>query len=125
MATTLEQQRAADAWHKARLQDSAYSHLAKSVPALIMNGGLLQTLAFLHEKGAKEQNKNHQLLGEHLRDWLARRFTEQFPSSRFDAFMPKLIEAEPLVFQQVTVEAMAWLRWLRQMAPAVTLDTKE
>lgn len=122
MAVTLEQQRAADAWEKARLQDSAYSRLAKSVPALIMNSGLLHTLAFLHEKGAKEQNLDHQVLGGHLRDWLSRCFPSQFPSSHFDAFMSALIEAEPLVFQRVTAEAMAWLRWLRQMAPAVTLD---
>jgi len=54
---TLEQQRAADAWQAAAGCTNAYAKLTKSAPALIMNSGLMQTLAFLHEKGEEHHQR--------------------------------------------------------------------
>ena len=51
---TMEQKRAADAWARCQGCSNEYQNLAKSVPALIMNSGLMQVLAFLHEKGGKD-----------------------------------------------------------------------
>lgn len=125
MAQTLEQQRAADAWRCAKNCSASYTRLAKGLPALIMNSGLMQTVAFLEEKGRKERNGHHDKLGADLRCWLAKRFPRQISSPDFECFMQALLESEPRVFQQITAEAMAWLRWLRQIAPAVEKKEKE
>lgn len=119
---TLEQQRAADAWQKAQGCSSSYRNLAKGLPALIMNSGLMQVLAFLHEKGSKNSQIHCRELGEHLRAWLHQRFPEKLRNADFRPFMEDLMQAEPHLFQQVTTEAMAWLRWSRQMAAAACTD---
>jgi CRISPR-associated protein Cmr5 len=118
MAQTMEQKRAADAWARCQGCTSEYQNLAKGLPALIMNSGLMQVLAFLHEKGSKESQRHCRDLGMHLRDWLRRQFPHALPSADFSAFMQALMKAEPRTFQHITAEAFAWLRWVRQMAPA-------
>ena len=116
---TLEQARAADAWQCAQGCGDDYAKLAKGVPALIMNSGLIQVLAFLHEKGQKDRNAHHKALGEHLRRWLAARFPEALENGDFKPCMIGLMEkTDPQAFQDITTEALAWLRWLRQIAPA-------
>ena len=113
---TLEQQRAQDAWNQAGGKDKDYVNAAKSLPALIMNSGLLQTLAFCHDKG-----KHHEQVATDLRSWLARR-NGLACDPGFDAFMGSLMKARPDEFQAITTEAFAWLRWLRQMASARIAD---
>lgn len=119
---TLEQQRARDAWEKAQGCRNDYRNLAKGLPALIMNSGLMQVLAFLYEKGRK--NAQHKQLGDDLRAWLHSRFAAELklPGTEFGPFMQALMHAEPRLFQRVTSEAMAWLRWMRQMAAAACVD---
>ena len=51
---TLEQRRAQDAWNCAGQYGEDHVNLAKGLPALIMSSGLMQVLAFLHEKGQKQ-----------------------------------------------------------------------
>lgn len=125
MAPTLEQKRAADAWKRAQGCGSDYQNLAKSLPALIMNSGLMQVLAFLHEKGSKPSQRHCQVLGDQLRAWLSHRFPKELPRSEFADFMQTLMTAEPRTFQAITTEAFAWLRWVRQMAPAVRASKSE
>jgi CRISPR-associated protein Cmr5 len=110
---TLEQQRAADAWQCAQGQGQGYTNLAKGLPALIMNSGLLQVLAFLHEKGSQPHCS---ALGDHLRSWVHKRFCE-VPED-FEGFMKELMKADSRKFQTITAECLAWLRWLRQLAAA-------
>ncbi len=111
---TLEQKRAQHAWEKAAqgvaLHGKDYVNDAKGLPALIMNSGLMQVMAFLHQKGGR-----HEFLGRHLRDWLCR---ELGTPDEFDAFMQEMMQADSSRYQQVTTEAFAWLKWLRQMAAA-------
>lgn len=122
MAQTLEQQRAADAWKQAQGRGNDYKNLAKGLPALIMNSGLMQVLAFLHEKsGGNKRNKQKHCadLGDQLRDWLKRRFPDDIKSAEFEPFMESLMnDVSPATYQHITAEAFAWLRWLRQMAAA-------
>lgn len=112
---TLEQMRARHAWDKAgdgvARHKKDYVNDAKGLPALIMNSGLMQVMAYLHEKGGR-----HEILAEHLRDWLA----HQCGLARdFEGCMQQLFEMnDARRFQAITAEAFAWLRWLRQMAPA-------
>jgi CRISPR-associated protein Cmr5 len=115
MAQTLEQKRAADAWKCAEegiaIYGKDYVNDAKGLPALIMNSGLMQVMAFLHDKGDR-----HEVLAQHLRSWLGRQCG--VPTA-FDAFMQHLFTMnDARRFQAITTEAFAWLKWLRQMAAA-------
>ncbi len=117
---TLEQQRAQDAWHCSAGCSEEYMKLAKRLPALIMNSGLMQVMAFLHEKGQKESQRDCDNLGRDLRAWLHGRFGGVINGAEFEAFMQSLMIIEnPGDYQAITVEAFAWLKWLRQMAAAV------
>lgn len=124
---TLEQQRAQDAWNCATQAKQAlgedgygkYVDAAKSLPALIMNSGLMQVLAFCHEKGQKESGRHHELVATHLRSWMQSRFPQLIRSADFEPLMQVLMKIDkPADYQAITAEAFAWLRWLRQMAPA-------
>ena len=112
---TLEQQRARHAWDQAGAgiarHGEDYVKDAKGLPALIMNSGLMQVMAFLHEKGGR-----HETLAQHLRDWL---HAQCGTPSDFEAFMRHLFGMQDARhFQAITAEAFAWLKWLRQMAAA-------
>lgn len=110
---TLEQQRAQDAWDQCDDYTKEHVAIAKGLPALIMNSGLMQVLAFCHEKkGANEKVANH------LRAWLAKRFEGIARTPDFEPFMQALLNAKPADYQAITAEAFAWLRWMRQMASA-------
>lgn len=115
---TLEQQRAQNAWEKAARYTKDHASFAKSMPALIMNSGLMQVLAFCHEKGQKESQRHVGQVADDLRGWLQSRFPESIPIAAFEAFMDALIKADPRTYQMITTEAFAWLKWLRQMASA-------
>ena len=129
MTQTMEQKRAADAWACSQVACSQgysveYTKLAKGLPALIMNSGLMQVMAFLHEKSGKDSQRHCGELGRHLRDWLRRQFPKVIGSAEFAPFMKALMEAEPRTFQHITAEAFAWLRWVRQMAPAACVGER-
>lgn len=109
---TLEQQRAQDAWACSAGYTKDHVNVAKSLPALIMNSGLMQVLAFCQEKGGANQT-----VADQLRTWLCKR-QGKGQDLGFEPFMQALMKAEPADFQAITAEAFAWLRWLRQMAPA-------
>lgn len=125
MKQTMEQRRAAHAWECAKkamdklqhgnTKDSYkdYVNAAKGMPALIMNSGLMQVMAY--NQGKKEER--YGLISEHLRDWLHQ---VQGTPVEFETFMQHLMQAEPRTFQAITAEAFAWLKWLRQMAAART-----
>jgi CRISPR-associated protein Cmr5 len=115
MAQTLEQKRAQDAWLKCANYTPEHVNIAKGLPALIMNSGLMQVLAFCHEKkGPKEQ------VATDLRVWLHHRKNPMGNSKDpgFEAFMQFLMNATPQDYQAINAEAFAWLKWLRQMAAA-------
>lgn len=110
---TLEQQRAQDAWACSAGYSKEHVNAAKSLPALIMNSGLMQVLAFCQEKGGA-----HQQVADQLRTWLYKQAYKIKQDPGFEAFMQKLMNEKPAEYQAINAEAFAWLRWLRQMAPA-------
>ena len=111
---TIEQQRALDAWQRCENYSKEQVNVAKGLPALIMNSGLMQVLAFCHHKGDA-----HEAIAGDLRQWLAGRFPGVFKSkTEFEPFMEALFKASPADYQAITAEALAWLKWLRQMASA-------
>lgn len=114
MAQTLEQRRAQNAWVVSEKYTKDHVNFAKGLPALIMNSGLMQVLAFCHEKG-----KVNETVASDLRQWLASRFPKVFESGHtFEAFMQALMQASPADYQAINAEAFDWLKWLRQMAAA-------
>lgn len=121
---TLEQQRAAHAWAVCMARSratgtsetdqasfDAYGKAAKGLPALIINSGLMQVLAFLEDKKGDQA-----CLGADLRDWL--KTSTGLPADFIDC-MDALHGADPATFRRVHEEALAWLRWVRQFAPAL------
>lgn len=112
---TLEQLRAQDAWRCAGQynNDKEPVNVAKSLPALIMNSGLMQVLAFCHEKGGA-----YEVIAQQLRAWLNKRFKGVNRDPGFEVFVQDLMNASPREYQAITAEAFAWLKWLRQMAAA-------
>lgn len=110
---TLEQQRAQDAWNQCVNYEKEHVNIAKGLPALIMNSGLMQVLAFCHEKG-----KANEQVATHLRTWLNLRFNGVARDPGFELFMQILLKAQPTDYQAITTEAYAWLRWMRQMSSA-------
>ena len=121
MAQTLDQKRAALAWGYAtasrNLQGEMadkYRNLAKGAPALIMNSGLMPTLAFYKSKGPAEQ----QLLND-LMTGLIQRLAPQPAPRDFMTFMAMLQKGESRDYLRYTDEALELLKWLRQFVDAV------
>lgn len=117
---TLEQLRAQDAWACATKAQQVlgksydkYVNASKGLPALIMNSGLMQVLAFAQDK----KNEN-EAVATQLRNWLSKRFPKVIPKSDFSDFMQSLMKVGPQDYQAINAEAFAWLKWLRQMAAA-------
>ena len=110
---TLEQLRAQNAWEVSAAYQSDHVNAAKALPALIMNSGLMQVLAFCHEKG-----KANEEVAKHLRQWLNCRFNNVDTDPGFETLMQVLMQSDSTTYQQITTEAFAWLRWMRQIAPA-------
>jgi CRISPR-associated protein Cmr5 len=111
---TLEQERARNAWDACAKYTKEHVSIAKGLPALIMNSGLMQVLAFCHQKG-----EQHQEVATDLLNWLYSRFRDRvIKKPDFESFMGALYEAKPEDYQAVTAEAFAWLKWLRQLAAA-------
>jgi len=113
----LDQQRAAFAWQrveqaKQKMPEGKYSdykNLAKGAPAMIMNNGLMQTLAFYHSKG----KDHHKLLGGDLVAWMSQQFAMP---EEYGELMNGLFEADSSHYRRATEESMHLLRWLRQFA---------
>lgn len=116
---TLEQQRAQFAWQCAQegipVAGAEYRNLAKAAPALIMNNGLMQTLAFYQDKGKPQ----HLALATQLRRWIIQRAGGNGQDPGFQPMMEVLLRAQPDQYRQATDEALLILRWIRQFAAAL------
>lgn len=112
----LDQQRAAFAWErvtqakdKLRNDYENYKNLTKAAPALVMNNGLMQTLAFF----ASKDKAHHRRLRDDILDWLAQQVG--LPKD-YERAMKELFRAESERYRRATEETMHLLRWLRQFA---------
>lgn len=121
MAQTLDQQRAALAWGYATTAMKTgfakkYKNLAKGAPALIMNSGLMPTLAFYNSKDAE-----HKALLADLLTGLSHRLKPSPQPNGFQAFMVYLQKSESPEYLRYTDEALELLKWIRQFVDAVEL----
>lgn len=117
--TTREQERASEAWKMAEegvaVAGKDYVNLAKAAPALIINNGLMQTLAFYESKGKAQ----HQALAKHLRRWVFFCAGGKNDDPGFALLMRGLLGAESRNYRAASEEAMLLLRWIRQFAAAL------
>ena len=122
MAQTLDQKRAAFAWPAAsqgvQRHGKDYVTLAKGAPALIMNSGLMPTLAFYDGKS----DASKALLND-IAAWFNQRFEgrrEYQPApTRFPEVMAKLHGNSSAFYVEATDEALEILKWIRQFVDAV------
>ncbi|RMD83547.1 MAG: type III-B CRISPR module-associated protein Cmr5 [Candidatus Dadabacteria bacterium] len=116
---TLDQERAAFAWQRLREGRTAnYTNLAKSLPALVMTSGLMQTLAFLQGKAGNRGRSEHKELLEDILKWLAdsRVAVLDGAETSFDGAMNRFTNMTPLEYQRATEETLSFLRWVRYLA---------
>lgn len=122
---TLDQQRAALAWQYAKSgmgtpYAKEYKGLAKGAPALIMNSGLMPTLAFYNgKKKDKPLDKAAQQLMNDLMLGLVQRLKLQPAPRDFNSFMQTLQQCESRDYLRYTDEALELLKWVRQFVDAV------
>ncbi|MDP2368760.1 type III-B CRISPR module-associated protein Cmr5 [Rhodoferax sp.] len=119
MAQTLDQQRAALAWGYATAAMKTgfakkYKNLAKGAPALIMNSGLMPTLAFYNSK-----DPEHKALLEDLLAGLSTRLKPSPQPKNFQEFMVHLQKCKSQDYLRMTDEALELLKWMRQFVDAV------
>lgn len=115
---TLDQIRAEYAWNRVTSPnpDEKYRNLAKSLPAMVMTNGLMQTLAFLRGKGKGE----HKRLMSDILTWLADSAVGILQQSDFkDAMSAMANRMDSQHYQRATEEALAILKWIRYLAQTV------
>lgn len=124
---TQEQERARYAWECVRESKEAlsgaklqrYSTLARGLPAMVLNNGLGQTLAFLKAKARDEEGgrgpRPEGLLLAHLSGWVLPALGAQG-----EDLLEWVIrrETDSASYRWATTEALAFLRWLRRFAEA-------
>lgn len=128
MSQTLDQQRAAFAWEcasagmdlaRGEKERKEYKVLAKGAPALIMNSGLMPTLAFYNHKGKAAT----QLLDDLIRGLSLRLASQKLNPGQgaqlFPQFMVALQQAPSHDYLRNTDEALEILKWIRQFVDAV------
>lgn len=123
MTQTLDQKRATIAWQYATAgmaqYGKEYKGLAKGAPALIMNSGLMPTLAFYSGKGPAARH----LLDDLIRGLSLRLAGKELNAGQggavFPNFMVLLQESESSEYLRYTDEALELLKWLRQFVDAV------
>lgn len=123
MTQTLDQQRAALAWQYAKdgmaKCGKEYKALAKGAPALIMNSGLMPTLAFYNGKS----NASRNLLDDLIRGMSNRLAKQNLHAGQgsvlFPQFMEMLQTSDSRNYLRYTDEALELLKWIRQFVDAV------
>jgi CRISPR-associated protein Cmr5 len=123
MSQTLDQKRATIAWQYATAgiaqHGKEYKGLAKGAPALIMNSGLMPTLAFYSGKGNAARcllddlirGLSHRLAGQELKPGQG--------GQLFPKFMEMLQKGDSRDYLRYTDEALELLKWIRQFVDAV------
>ncbi|HMY00860.1 MAG TPA: type III-B CRISPR module-associated protein Cmr5 [Agitococcus sp.] len=128
MSQTLDQKRAAFVWQQlAPLKQrnpavfDAYTKLSKGAGTLIMQNGLMPTLAFYGEKSKGSASlaggQEHELLLAHLLAWLNQQ--QLLSTASFAPAMAALLTKTSPEYRAITEECLALIRWIRHFASAL------
>jgi len=111
---SLEQRRAAAAWHAVQKVDQGkgkdFKSVATSLPADIQANGLGQTMAFLRAKGKEE----HNVTFDAVAGWVQQRLN--IANKDFMTWL--MTEATTEQYRQATAEAIAFAIWMKRFAEA-------
>ncbi|MBI4864468.1 MAG: type III-B CRISPR module-associated protein Cmr5 [Candidatus Riflebacteria bacterium] len=118
MSGSIDQKRAAHALRCVQALNSKgsskeYVNLVKGAPALVMTNGLIAALAYLQNKSDDGRSVVKDILS-----WL--RLRELSKTDDFQAAVCELVGERSVSYMRITEEALEFLRWLRQLAPALT-----
>lgn len=125
---TLDQKRAEAVWkqlfplrQRSANTFDAYTKLSKGAGTLIMQNGLLPTLAFYGEKSGGAASlaggEEHALLLGHILAWLNQQ--NLITTTSFTDVMNELVQKSSPQYRQITEEILALIRWIRHFASAL------
>lgn len=129
VSQSLDQQRAAFVWDRlteARKIHPAlfdpYTKLTKGAGTLIMQNGLMPTLAFYGDKAkggaaSRGQGNEHLQLLSHLLQWLEKQGL--ISGNSFEEAMNSLLTKSSRDYRAITEECLALIRWIRHFASAL------
>ncbi len=126
---TLDQRRAAHAWHRIISQATTsengkrkygegakeYAQEARKMPVRIITSGLGQALAFILAK-AKDKKPNLRRLHQDLSDWVLKNCPMRVPKP--GNLMESILEGDADFLRWATEETLAYLQWLNRFAEA-------
>lgn len=90
-----------------------YGSLVRKVPSYIITNGLGQTLAFLRAKGKGEPDNEHEILYGQLSEWVGGQL-----GVKNDLLDWIVNTATSQQYRLATMEALAFLQWLKRFAEA-------
>lgn len=123
MSKTLEQQRAVYALTIIKRQNSEeYGRHVKKLPAMILNNGLGQALAFLLADDEGNHNKASYRLYSDLNAWLCKK---EHPRCIYEngILIDSLMNGDRSQYMQAQEEALKLLVWLKKFADAYLLKS--
>ncbi|MCS7032254.1 MAG: type III-B CRISPR module-associated protein Cmr5, partial [Gloeomargarita sp. SKYG116] len=92
-----------------------YGSLARKTPTFVLTNGLGQTLAFLKSKGKNDPNNEHTVVFRHLSGWV---LSQMNGNNRDSNLLDWLLNNDSNAYRRATVEALAFLNWLKRFAEA-------
>lgn len=88
-----------------------YRSKAKAAPAVVMENGLLQTLAFYQEKGGRDKPEG--ILATHIGEWLVQGKFIRDPGA---GMVEELMKLPTNHYRQATAETLSLLSWIKRLA---------
>lgn len=98
------------------IKSSEYVTLAKRAPANIQTNGLGQTLAFWRSKGKGKRGDASETIYQDVSIWVCERM--KWSTENDKHLLVHLTECSTADYRRATVEAMAFLNWLKRFAEA-------
>lgn len=98
------------------IKNSEYVTLAKRAPANIQTNGLGQTLAFWRSKGKRKSQDAAEVIYQNVSVWVSEQMG--WTHNQDEHLLPHLTQCSTSDYRRATVEAMAFLSWLKRFAEA-------
>lgn len=118
---TLQQKRAASAWAQITVVEAEndkfkkeYGSLIRGLPAMILNDGLAQSLAFLLAKGKDDRTKPHTAAYKHLSIWVC----QQLKVEQDLDLLQWVLQKSSADYRRAASESLAYLHWLKRFVEA-------
>lgn len=132
MNQSLDQQRAKFIWEKIHNLPKdktfdAYTKLSKGAGTLIMQNGLMPTLAFYGQKSKGSSSRaggnEHAALLSDVLSWLKQQGLTN--TVEFSAAMSEICQKSSSDYRQLTEETLAVIRWIRHFASALNVGNTQ